>query len=235
MTHNQAEILGRPSQGLMERVEQVEHLLLGTGFPRGSAGKESACNAGDLGLIPGLGRSPGEEKGYSLQFSGLENSMDCINCGAQRVRHNWATFTFMTFSVVFSWSNECTNCVTKDPGLSVTNVKMLVFMICWCLICTEFSHSVMSTLWDPKDCSTPGLPVHHQFQSLLKLMSIESVMPSNHLILCHPLLFLSSIFPSLWVFSNESFLCIRWRKYWSFSFSIRPSNEYSELISFRMD
>ena len=88
MTHNQAEILGRPSQGLMERVEQVEHLLLGTGFPRGSAGKESACNAGDLGLIPGLGRSPGEEKGYSLQFSGLENSMDCINCGAQRVRHN---------------------------------------------------------------------------------------------------------------------------------------------------
>ena len=72
-------------------------------------------------------------------------------------------------------------------------------------------------------------------QSLLKLMSIESVMPSNHLILCHPLLLLPSIFPSIRVFSNESVLCIRWPKYWSFSFSISLSNEYSGLISFRMD
>ena len=72
-------------------------------------------------------------------------------------------------------------------------------------------------------------------QSLLKLMSIESVIPSNHLILCHPLLFLPSILPSIRVFSNESVLCIRWPKYWSFSFSISPSNEYSGLISFRMD
>ena len=66
-------------------------------------------------------------------------------------------------------------------------------------------------------------------------MSIESVMPSNHLILCHPLLPLPSIFPSIRVFSNESALSIRWPKYWSFSFSISPSNEHSELISFRMD
>ena len=66
-------------------------------------------------------------------------------------------------------------------------------------------------------------------------MSIESVMPSNHLTLCRPLLLLPSIFPSIRVFSNESVLCIRWPKYWSFSFSISPSNEYSELISFRMD
>ena len=66
-------------------------------------------------------------------------------------------------------------------------------------------------------------------------MSIESVMPSNHLILCHPPLLLPSIFPSIRVFSNESFLCISWPKYWSFSFSISPSNEYSGLISFRMD
>ena len=72
-------------------------------------------------------------------------------------------------------------------------------------------------------------------QSLLKLMSIESVMPSNHLILCHPLLLLPSIFPSIKIFSNESVLPIRWPKYWSFSFSISPSNEYSGLISFRMD
>ena len=71
--------------------------------------------------------------------------------------------------------------------------------------------------------------------SLLKLMSIESVMPSNHLILCHPLLFLPSIFPSIRVFSNESVLCIRWPKYCCFSFSISPSNEYSGLIFFRMD
>ena len=73
------------------------------------------------------------------------------------------------------------------------------------------------------------------FQSLLKLRSIESVMPSNHLILYRPLLLLSSIFPSIRVFSSESVLWIRWPKYWSFSFSIRPSNEFSGLISFRMD
>ena len=71
--------------------------------------------------------------------------------------------------------------------------------------------------------------------SLLKLISIKLVMPSNHLILCRPLLLLPSIFPSIRVFSKESFLCIRWPKYWSFSFSISPSNEHSGLISFRMD
>ena len=71
--------------------------------------------------------------------------------------------------------------------------------------------------------------------SLLKLMSIESVMPSNHLIICYPLLFLYSIFPSIRVFSNESVLHIRWSKYWSFSFTISPSNEYSRLISFKID
>ena len=73
------------------------------------------------------------------------------------------------------------------------------------------------------------------YQSLLKLMSIELVMPSNHFVLCHPLLLLPSSFPSIRVFSNESAFCIRWPKYWSVSFSISPSNEYSELISFRID
>ena len=92
------------------------------------------------------------------------------------------------------------------------------------------------TLYDPINCSTPGLPVHHQLlESTLKPMSIESVMPFNHLILCRPLLLLSSIFPSIRVFSNESTLCIRWAKFWSFSFNVSPSNEYSRLISFRMD
>ena len=91
------------------------------------------------------------------------------------------------------------------------------------------------TLRDPMDCSTPGFPTHHQLRSLLKLMSIELVMPPNYLILCCPLLLLPSIFPSIRVFSNESVLWIRWLKYWSFSFSISPSNEYFGMISFRMD
>ena len=80
----------------------------------------------------------------------------------------------------------------------------------------------------------PGFPVHHQLQEL-KFMSIESVMPSNHFILCYPLLLLLSIFPSIRVFSNELVLCIRWPKYWNFSFSVSPSNEYLGLISFKID
>ena len=92
------------------------------------------------------------------------------------------------------------------------------------------------------DCRRPGLPVHHQLpeftqltMSLLKLMSIKSAVPSNHLILCRPLLLLPSIFPSIRVSSNESVLHIRWPKYWSFCFSISPSNEYSGLISYKID
>ena len=88
------------------------------------------------------------------------------------------------------------------------------------------------TLYDPKT-STPGLPVFHS-QSSLKFKPMESVLPSNHLILCHTLL-LPSIFPSIRVFSNELALGIRWPMDWSFSFSIRPSNEYSGLISFKID
>ena len=85
------------------------------------------------------------------------------------------------------------------------------------------------------DYSPRGLRVHHQLPSLLKFMSIKLVMPSNHLIFCHHLLLLLSIFPSIRIFSNESVLCIRWPKYWSFSFSISPSNDYTGLIFFRMD
>ena len=88
------------------------------------------------------------------------------------------------------------------------------------------------TPWTVAHQSSLSIP---NSQSLLKLMSIESVMLSNHLILCHPLLLLPSIFPSVRVFSHESVLRIRWPKYWSFTFSISPSNEYSGLISFRMD
>ena len=93
----------------------------------------------------------------------------------------------------------------------------------------------MSNSLNPMNCSTPGLPVLTNSRSSPKPMSIESVMPSIHLILCHPLLLLPSIFPSIRVFSNESAFCIRWPKYWSFSFSISPSNEHPGLIFFRMD
>ena len=91
------------------------------------------------------------------------------------------------------------------------------------------------TLCDPMNHSKPGLPVHHQLPESTQTHVIESVMPSNHLILCHPLLLLPLIPPSIRVFSNESALCMRWPKYWSFSFNISPSNKYSGLISLRMD
>ena len=92
-----------------------------------------------------------------------------------------------------------------------------------------------TTLYDPMECSTPGFPSITNSCSLLKLTSSELVMPSSHLILCGPLLLLPSIPPSIRVFSNESVLHVRWPKYWSFSFSISPSNEYLGLISFRID
>ena len=100
----------------------------------------------------------------------------------------------------------------------------------------QFSRSVVSdseTSWTA--ARQASLSITNSWRSLPKLMSIESVMLSNHLILCRPLLLPSSVFPSIRVFSNESALRIRWPKYWSFSFNISPSNEHSGLISFRMD
>ena len=115
-----------------------------------------------------------------------------------------------------NWDEGC-----SDPGFDSLAVPVVVDVQS-CL-----------TLCSPMDCSTPGFPVLHHLWSLLKLMSIESVMISNHLALGCPLLLLPSIFPSIRVFSNESVLHIRWPKYWSFSIS--PSSEYSGLISFRID
>ena len=100
------------------------------------------------------------------------------------------------------------------------------------LCCCSVAKSCL-TLCDPMDCSTLGFPVHHQL-SEFKPVSTESVMLSNHLILCCPLLLPPSIFPSIRVFSNESGLRIRWPKYWSFSFNNSPSNEHPGLISFRI-
>ena len=100
------------------------------------------------------------------------------------------------------------------------------------ICCCSVTQSCL-TLCDPRD--TPGLPSFPISRSLLKLVSIESVMPSNHLILCRPLLLLPTIFPSIRVFSNESGLCIRWPNYWSFSFGFNSSSQYSGLISFTID
>ena len=173
-------------------------------FTCGSDSKESACNSGDLGLIPSLGRSPAERNGYPLQYSCLEKSM---NRGA--------------------WPGYSPWCCKESDMTKQFNT------------CTFFISSVQSfnrvqLFGTPWTAGQTSLSITKS-QSLLKLMSIDSVMPSNHLIHCHPLLLLPSIFPSIRVFSNESVPQIRWPKYWSFSFSISPSNDYSGLISSRTD
>ena len=109
----------------------------------------------------------------------------------------------------------------------------MLYSIIW-KVSVQFSRSVMSDFVTPWTAACQASLSIINSQRLLKLMSIELVMPSNHLILCR-LLFLPSVFSSIRVFSSESVLCIRWPKCWSFSFSINPSNEYSGLISFRMD
>ena len=108
-----------------------------------------------------------------------------------------------------------------------------MFLIFYEFTSVQFSLSVVPGC-NSMDCSMPGFHVQHQISSLLKLMFIVSVMPSKRLILCSPLLLLPSIIPSIRIFSKESALQIGWPKYWSFSFSISLSNEYSELISFRI-
>ena len=99
----------------------------------------------------------------------------------------------------------------------------------WTVQCTQ----LCPTLCHPMDGSTPSFPVHHQLLEMAQLMSTESVMPSNNVLLWRPLLLLPLIFPSTRVFSNESIRCIRWSKYWTFSFNIHPLSEYSGLISFQ--
>ena len=181
------------------------------GFPCGSVGKESSCNVGDLSWIHGLGRSPGEGKGYALQYSGLENSMDCIVYGVTKSRKRLSHFHFhFQMSTGFNLKSPA----TFSSVQSLSPVRLFVTPR---ISARQASLSITNT------------------QSSLRLMSIESVMPSSHLILCRPLLLLPSIPPSIRVFSNESTLHMRWPKYWSFSFSIIPSKEISGLISFRMD
>ena len=120
-----------------------------------------------------------------------------------------------------------TRLAKKTPGI-VVNIDLICAKAA--ISSVQFSRSFMSDSSWPYGPQNARLPCPS-----LKLISIESVIPSNHLILCRPLLLLPSIFPSIRVFSNESAVCIRWPKYWSFSFNISPSNEHAGLISFRMD
>ena len=129
---------------------------------------------------------------------------------------------------------------SSDRGQVFLSAALNKFLFCLLVLenSSLFSSVAQSclTLWDCIDCSMTGLPVPHQLLELLKFMSIELVILSNHLILCHhPLPLLPSIFPSIRVFSNESAPRIRWPKYWSFSFSNNSCNEYSGLISFKID
>ena len=135
--------------------------------------------------------------------------------------HEWGPVAWILHSAVYE----------QLPSKVITlSLLSLLSRAVQCLV----SQSCL-TLCDPMDLSTPGFQSPTISQCLLRLMSIESVTPSNHLILCHPLLLLPSIFCSIRVFSNESALRIRWPKYWSFSFNIRPSSEHPGLIAFRMD
>ena len=164
-------------------------------------------------LVQSLGQEDPLQEGMAIhcsilawRISWIEKSGGLQSMEWQRVRHDWATNTL------------------TEQNVSHVNV-----------------FSSVQSLSHVRLFATPWTAAHHaslsitNSQSFLKLLSIESVMPSNHLILCRPLLLLSSIFLSIRIFSKESVLCIRWPKYWSFSFSISPPNEYSELISFRTD
>ena len=242
--------------------------MLSPFFPHSSVSKESACNAGDLGKITGLGRSPGEGNGNPLQYSCLENPMErgawwATVCGVARVRHNLATkllllllrlSTSPTSSILLLFSfyrrgNGATGCfsifssVTQFVSCRVKcwteafwlqSLNSAIIKIYWLADCCSVAQTV-------KLFATPWTTARHTSlsstisQSLLKLMSIELVMLSTHLILCHPLLLLPSVFLSTRIFSSELALCIRWPKYWSFSFCINPSNKYSGLTSFRID
>ena len=126
-----------------------------------------------------------------------------------------------------SGSNHIVCCLRLDSPISEP----------WARFLFPFSSVAQSclTLCDLMNHSTPGVPVHHQLLEFTQLMTIESVMPSSHLVLCHPLFHLPPIPPSIRVFPNKSALHMRWPKYWSFRFSISPSNEHPGLISFRMD
>ena len=144
----------------------------------------------------------------------------------------------MSFSFTFPSASPLEdlfiNAVLPVIDSRVPVIPITVFHLSLTIVVIHFLLNFLSFSSVTQSCPTLCDPITN-FQSLPKLMSIESVMPSNHLILCCPLLFLPSIFPSIRVFPNESALHIRWPKYWSFSFNISPSSEHSGLISFRIN
>ena len=170
--------------------------MYASGFPGGSDGKKSTWSGRDWGLIPGSGTSPGEGSGYSLQYSCLENSMD------KRSLVGYSSWGHKRFGQINVCSSDNYN-VLKS---------VLIVIVIYSILFSSVTQ-LCPTLRDPMYCSTPGLSVHHSSWSSFKLMSIKSLMPSNHLILCYPLLLLPPIPPSIRVFPNESTLCMRWPKY----------------------
>ena len=174
----------------------------------------SAADIRDSSSIPGSGRSSGGRNGNPLQYSCLENPVDrdAWRATVYGVTKSWAQLKRLSMHAGTRLSR--TGCIQFSSVQSLSRVRLFA---------------------TPRTAACQASPSITNSQSLPKLMSIESVMPSSHLILCHPLLLLPSIFPSIRVFSNESALHLRWPKYWSFSFNISPLNEHPGLISFRMD
>ena len=207
---------------------------------------------GDETLMPGHGTWCQIHKSYHSQILHFHREYHSFSWQVFSVWFNQAKFLFIlplslpaSFPLFLPFFLQQTFILIffSMPGTGQrsdnTKINKRVRSCSWdsTIVDIQFSSVAQScpSLCDPMDCSTRGFPLIALSWSLFKLMSIELVMPSNHLILCFPLLLLPSIFPSIRVFSNQSVLCIRWPEYWSFSFSISPSNEYSGLISFRID
>jgi len=197
--------------------------------------KNPPANAGDVHSIPGLGRFPWRRKRQltKVLLPGKPHGQRGLACyslwGHKRVRHDLATKQQQQQCPPKAWFHS-PPLLPRPASLQELAIREKIHL-----------HSVVQLLRRVRLFATPWTAVHQaslsftNSQSLLKLMSIESVMSSNHPILCCPPVLLPSIFPSIRIFSRELAVCIRWPKYWSFSFSISPSNEYSGLISFRMD
>ena len=178
----------------------------------------------DAGSIPGSGKSPAEECGNPLQYSCLENPTDrgAWQAAVHRVTKSQTWLKWLSTHIQCIHVSTTLSCCGPyiQRNIQFSSVQSLsrirLFVTPWTAACQP---SLSNT-----NCQSPPKP-----------MSIESMMPSNHLIFCHSLLLLPSNFPSIWVFSNQSVHRIRWPKYWSFSFNISPSNEHPGLISFGMD
>ena len=192
--------------------------------------KKPPVNAGDTRdnvYDPWAGKIPGEGNGNPLQYSCLENPMDrgAWQATVHRVTNSWM------------WLKQPSTQKAHVPSSGEWSYLPLLYLMLSVQFSSVQSFSHVQLFANPWTALCQASLSITNSQSLLKLMYIESVMPStiNHLIFCRPLLLPPSIFPNIKVFSNESVLRIRWQKYWSFSFSISPSREYSGLISFMMD